>query len=106
MDSEGMLSCVLCGAACGPRSEQCRVTADTKAKLLLHAEDLKHLGLLLEEYEPLGKNAAVTVAAASLALSLVRDLQEGGSLRKLILSLHEWAIPKDEILRLRLAEPT
>ena len=42
-----MLSCVLCGAACGPRSEQCRVTDNTKAKLLFHAEDLKNLGLLL-----------------------------------------------------------
>ena len=41
------------------------------------------------------------MAAVSLALTLVRDLQEGGSLRKLILSLQEWAIPKDEILRLR-----
>jgi hypothetical protein len=38
----------ICGSACGPRTEQCFVTDDTKAKLLAHAEDLKDFGLTLE----------------------------------------------------------
>jgi hypothetical protein len=104
-DARGFLSCVLCGAACGLRTEECYVTDDTKAKLLAHAEELKDFGLTLEEQRSLQKDAKTTIAAIALAIQIGRELQPGGVLRKLILYLHELAISRGEILRLRLTEP-
>lgn len=104
-DVGGFLSCILCGAACGTRTEQCYITDDTKAKLLAHSEDLKNFGLTLEEDEPLRKDAKTAIAATALVIQIARELQPGGVLRKLILYLHELAISRDEILRLRLTEP-
>ncbi len=104
-DAGGFLSCVLCGAACGPRSEQCYITDDTKTRLIGHAEELKEFGLTLEEFTPIKKDAKTTIAAVQLAITLARELQPGGMLRKLILYLRELAISRDEILRLRLTEP-
>lgn len=99
------MSCTLCGAACGPRTEQCYVTDDTTAKLLAHADELRNFGLTLEQHRPLRKDAKTTIAAVALALQVARELQPSGVLRKLILYLHELAISRDEILRLRLTEP-
>ena len=104
-DASGFLSCILCGAACGLRSEQCYITDATKTKLLAHAEDLKDFGLTLEEHKSLNKDAKTTIAAIGLGIQIARELQPGGMLRKLILYLHELAISRDEILRLRLTEP-
>jgi hypothetical protein len=99
------LSCILCGAACGLRTERCYITDDTSATLLAHAEELKDFGLTLEEVRPLQKDASTTIAAIALAIQIGHELEEGGLLRKLILYLHELAISRDEILRLRLSEP-
>jgi hypothetical protein len=99
------MSCVLCGAACGLRTEQCYVTDDTKAKLLAHAVELNDFGLTLEEQRSLQKDAKTTIGAVALAIQIGRELQPGGVLRKLILYLHELGISRDEILRLRLTEP-
>jgi hypothetical protein len=104
-DARGFLSCILCGAACGLRSEQCYITDDTKTKLLAHAEDLKDFGLTLEEHKSLNKDAKTTIAAIGLGIQIARELQPSGMLRKLILYLRELAISRDEILRLRLTEP-
>jgi hypothetical protein len=104
-DAGGFSSCVLCGAACGPRTEQCYVTDYTKATLLAHAEELKNFGLKLEQTAPLRKDTGTTLTTISLALEVTQALQPGGVLRKLILYLHELAITRDEILRLRLTEP-
>jgi hypothetical protein len=45
------------------------------------------------------------MAAIGLVIQIAPQLQPGGVLRKLILYLHELAISRDEILRLRLTEP-
>ena len=104
-DARGFLSCVLCGAACGDRTEQCYVTDDTKAILLAHAEELKDFGLTLEQHRLLAKDAKTTIAAIGLVIQIAHELRPGGMLRDLILYLHELAITRDEILRLRLTEP-
>jgi hypothetical protein len=103
-DTGGFLSCVLCGAACGTRTEECLITDDTKAKLLGHSEDLKSFGVTLTEEPPLHKSADTVIGTLALVLGVAESLH-GGVLRKLILYLHELAISKDEILRLRLTEP-
>ncbi|MBT9331481.1 hypothetical protein [Paracidobacterium acidisoli] len=73
--------------------------------MLAHAEELKGFGLTLEEHELVSKDAKTTIAAIGLAIQIARELRHEGMLRKLILYLHELAISRDEILRLRLAEP-
>ncbi len=106
MDDRGLLSCTLCGAACGPRTERCYIAGDTQAKLLAHGNELKDFGLTLEEHDVLNKDAKTTIAAIGLVIQIARELQPGGMLRKLIVYLREeLAIPRDEILRLRLTEP-
>jgi hypothetical protein len=96
--------CALCGGAPGVRAEQCYITEDTKAKLLAHAEDLKALGLTLEEYRPIQKSFGNAVAVIGLAIQIAESLKPG-SLRSLILYLRKIKIPREEILRLRLDEP-
>ncbi len=103
LDPNGIM-CALCGGAPGVRSEQCYVTDETKAKLLAHAEDLKTFGLTLEEYRPIQKSAGDKIAYIALALQIAESLKPG-ALRSFILYLREIAIPKEEILRLRLDEP-
>jgi hypothetical protein len=66
---------------------------------------LRSFGLTLEEHELLGKDAKTTIAAIGLVIQLARELKPGGLLRDLILYLRQLAISRDEILRLRLAEP-
>lgn len=63
------------------------------------------MGLALEEHELLSKDAKTTIAAIGLVIQIARELQPGGVLRKVIPCLHELAISRDEILRLRLTEP-
>jgi hypothetical protein len=104
LDSEGY-KCALCGGPPAVRTERCHITEDTKAKLLVHAEELKTLGMTLEERKPLGKNLdPTTLTAIGLAIQLVQleELINPGGLRKLILYLRDIAIPQEEILRLRL----
>ena len=103
LDPKGVM-CALCGGAPGVRSERCYVTEDTKAKLLAHAEDLKTFGVTLEEYQPIQKSFGDKIAVIGLALQVAESLKLG-TLRALILYLREIAIPKEEILRLRLDEP-
>lgn len=102
LDSKGY-KCVLCGGPPGLRTERCHITEDTKVKLLAHAEELKTFGVTLEEHRILEKSVGgLEVFGIALA---VADSLNSGVLRKLILYLREIAIPKEEILRLRLDEP-
>ena len=102
LDSKGY-RCALCGGAPSVRLEQCYVTEDTKTKLLSHIEGLKTFGVRLEEIKTLQKSAGgLEVFGVALA---VADSLNSGVLRKLILFLRDIAIPKEEILRLRLDEP-
>jgi hypothetical protein len=102
-DNEGMFRCVLCGAAGGLRTEQCYISEATKAKLWAHADELKPYGVALEEHPTLGKSID-TPTSIGLALA-VADSLDSGVLRKLVVFLWKLAIPKEEILRLRLADP-
>lgn len=102
-DSQG-LGCARCGAAHGPRWEQVHVNAETKAKLLTHAAELKEFGVTLEEQQLLQKDAGTTLGAIGLALAVVESIHPH-ALRDLILFLRDIAIPEEQILRLRLDEP-
>lgn len=101
-DSKG-LNCALCGHALGLRCEQCYVTEGTKAKLLANSESLGTFGVTLEEHRMLRKSVG-GLEAIGLVLA-VADSLDSGVLRKLVLFLWGIAIPKEEILRLRLDEP-
>ncbi len=97
--------CALCGGPHGPRHEQCHVSEETKAKLLAHTEELTRFGVTLEEVHPVYKwSAGDTIATVSLAIQ-VAEVLDPGILRRLLLFLHDLAIPKVDILRLRLEEP-
>jgi hypothetical protein len=72
--------------------------------LLAHAEDLQQFGVTLTEDRPLQKDIGTTANVIRLALQIADSLDHG-VLRKLILYLQELAISRNEILRLRLAEP-
>jgi hypothetical protein len=102
LDAEGF-KCAQCGGAPGVRAEQCYVTESTKAQLLAHASELQKYGVLVEQPEILGKRVDY-VGGIALALQVAESLQPG-ILRKLVCFLRDLAIPQDEILRLRLAEP-
>jgi hypothetical protein len=65
---------------------------------------LKTFGVTLEEYRPIQKSAGDKIAVTGLALQIAEALKPG-ALRSIILYLRDIAIPKDEILRLRLDEP-
>ena len=95
--------CLLCGAAAGLRDEECYVTEETKSKLRFHAQELSTFGVTLKEKDVL-KKGIDPISAIGLALT-VADSLNGGVLRKLVLFLCTLEIPKNEILRLRLAEP-
>jgi hypothetical protein len=59
----------------------------------------------LEEVHPVYKwSAGDTIATVSLAIQ-VAEVLDPGILRRLLLFLHDLAIPKVDILRLRLEEP-
>jgi hypothetical protein len=102
LDQKGY-KCAQCGGAPGVRAEQCWVTDDTKAKLLAHSEELAAHGIILERQELLGKSADY-VGMIALGFQVAESL-EPGILRKVIAYLRDIAIPQEEILRLRLAEP-
>ncbi len=103
LDAQG-LGCALCGAAPAVRWEQVHVNEETKAKLLAHAEELKKFGITLEQHELLQKDAGTKMTAIGLVLAVVDSLRSG-VLHDLVLRLHDLAIPKEQILRLRLDEP-
>jgi hypothetical protein len=68
-----------------------------------HAEELKTFGVTLEKQSILEKSAdGLAIFGVALA---VADSLNAGVLRKLVLYLRDLAIPKEEILRLRLDEP-
>jgi len=98
------MGCALCGTAHGLRRERCYITAETQRTLLAHAEVLQQFGVTLKEERPLQKDVGTTVSVIGLVLA-VADSVDDGVLRKLILYLHELAISRNEILRLRLSEP-
>jgi len=97
------MGCILCGGSPSVRSEQVHVTDETKIKLLAHADELKTYGVTVEEQTTFRKVfGALEAFGVGLA---VADSLDHGVLRKLVLYLRDLAIPKDEILRLRLDEP-
>jgi hypothetical protein len=65
---------------------------------------LKTFGVTLKEYRPIQKSVGDKVAIIGIALQVAESLKPG-ILRALILYLREIAIPREEILRLRLDEP-
>jgi hypothetical protein len=99
----GGYKCAQCGGAPGVRVEQCYVSEDTKVKLLVHTEELKSFGVIVEQQELIGKNVDY-VGGIALALQVVDSLKSG-VLRQLVGYLRDLVIPQEEILRLRLAEP-
>lgn len=103
LGTKGCFECAQCGAALGPRHEQCYVSEETKTTLLAHADQLRQYGITLEQYGSLGKSADYKGTIA-LALQIAESLQPG-TLRKLVRFLWKLAIPHEEILRLRLDEP-
>ncbi len=100
-DARGM-GCALCGKSHGPRWETCYITEESEGILLGHGDALREFGVTLSKERPLQKVDALAVSG--LALALAESLR-GGVLRDLIVSLHEWGITRNEILRLRLTEP-
>ncbi len=103
MDSQGM-GCALCGGSPAVPWEQVHVDEETKTKLLAHADELKKFGVTLEEQHPVGKSAEGTMAALALGLHISDSLHHG-VLHDLLLRLRDWAIPEEQIIRLRLTEP-
>jgi hypothetical protein len=103
-DAGGFLSCILCGTACGLRTEAVLLTDDTKAILLAHTEDLKAFGLTLEKCEPLQKDVRTIATVVNVVLNIATSL-DAGVLKKLIHSLHQWGIDRNELQGLRLTEP-
>lgn len=103
LDSRGM-GCARCGGAPAVPWEQVYVDDDTKATLLEHADDLKQFGVNLEEQQLLRKDAATTMAAIGLGLTIAESLHPH-LLRDLVLYLRDLTIPEEQILRLRLDEP-
>jgi len=104
-DPEGY-KCARCGGAIGLRSERCYINQETQKKLLDHADALADLGAMFKQVRPLQKDAGTTLAAVGLVLAASDSLRsESGSLRRLVIFLRDLAIPEEEILRLRLAEP-
>jgi hypothetical protein len=103
MDFQGM-GCALCGGSPAVPWEQVHVDEETKTKLLAHADELKKFGVSLEEQHPVGKSAEGTMAAIALGLH-VSDALHHGVLHDLLLRLRDWAIPEEQIIRLRLTEP-
>lgn len=102
-DAHGV-GCALCGKSHGPRWERCYISAETQRTLLAHADDLEQFGVTLTEGRPLQKDFGTIVSVIRLVLQ-VADSLDRGVLRKLVLYLHELGIARNEILRLRLAEP-
>jgi hypothetical protein len=98
------MGCARCGGAPAVRWEQCHVNEDTKTKLLAHGDELKALGVTLEEQQLLRKDAGAALGAIGLALTVAESLHPG-ALRALIRYLGDLAIPEEQILRLRLDEP-
>ena len=99
------MGCVLCGGAPAVGWEQCYIDEATKAKLLSHADELKALGLTLEEPGQLiKKDAGLVVGIVGLVIQVVETIRPG-TFRELVLKLRNLAIPKAQILRLRLDEP-
>ena len=88
----------------GDREEGCYVNEETKKKLLSHATELSKFGIEIEERQTLRKSLGETLAGISLVLQIAESIHPN-SLRDLVLFLRELAIPKEEILRLRLNEP-
>lgn len=71
---------------------------------MAHADELKKLGVTLEEYKLVQKNADRVMAIIGLGLAVAESLHPG-ALRDLVLFLRDLAIPEEQILRLRLDEP-
>ena len=103
MDDQGV-GCARCGGSPAVPWEHRHVNDDTKNKLLAHADELKKFGVTLEEQHPVGKSAEGTVAAMALGLHISDSLHHG-VLHDLLLLLRDWAIPEEQIIRLRLTEP-
>ena len=84
MDSQGM-GCVLCGGSPSVRSDQVHVTDKTKIKLLARADELKALGVIVEEQRTF-KKVFGALEAFGIGLA-VADSLDDGVLRKLVLYL-------------------
>jgi hypothetical protein len=88
----------------GRRKEKCYVSEETLHKLLPHADELAKFGITFEQHESLQKNWGDAVAAIGVGL-YIADKARAGTTRDLVQLLCNWAVSKEEILKLRLGEP-
>ena len=115
-DAQGA-GCARCGGSPASRSEAVHVNADTKAKLLKHADDLEGFGVTvkqgfgatIERRGGLRKGdlGLITIHKGDIALFLaVAESLHPHMLRDLVVFLWKRLhIPEEEIIRLRLEEP-
>jgi hypothetical protein len=97
--------CALCGGSPAGHHEQVHVSFETKANLLAGEQDLKRFGVTLETIVLLRKPESGPSPGEGLALAVSDDPFDQEELRELVEYLQFVGIPKDDILRLRLAEP-
>lgn len=88
----------------GMRKEKCYVSEETLNNLLPHAEELATFGITFERHEPLHKAWGDAVTAIGVGL-YIADKVRPGTTQDLVQLLCNCAVPKEEILRLRLDEP-
>jgi hypothetical protein len=103
-DPEGY-KCGRCGGAMAARGEQCYVTEETIKKLRSYPNELSRFRITIEQHKPLRKDwVGTAIGAAALALYVADRIQPDAT-RNLVQFLCDLAVPKDDILRLRIAEP-
>lgn len=103
-DPEGY-KCGKCGGAMAVRGEQCYVTEETLKKLRSCPNELSRFGITIDQHKPLQKDwVGTAIGAAALALYVADRIQPDAT-RNLVQFLCDLAVPKDDILKLRVAEP-
>ena len=97
--------CGKCGGAMAVRSEQCYVSEKTIRKLRSHPNELSRFGITIEQREPLRKDWIGTAVGVTALALYVADRVQPDATRNLIQFLCDLAVPKDDILKLRIGEP-
>jgi hypothetical protein len=111
-DAEGC-KCGNCGGAMGLRSERVYVSRETLNTLLTHASEFERFGLRIEPVLPsqelqksTGGDAIALLAVVAAVVTLTDSYRsDTGTIRALVGYLCDLAVPKDDILALRLDEP-
>ena len=99
------VKCGRCGKPMAVRSEVCYISDATKLKLLIHAKELSRFGVQIEQPRRLQKKDVLAIiTAVSFVVQIVENLRPGATL-ELVRFLLDLAVPKSDILALRLGEP-